>query len=137
MPINRKVLLLTPIVAPVAGFVAAWLAKHVPGVEISEKDLNEIFLAGIAVVLAGSAQWIHGHQKHEAREAEAVREADVANDAELEVVGDERSVIEPDLLEELDEDDELLDEAGDPLLEDSEDDEALLELAGAPSENSQ
>jgi hypothetical protein len=135
MPPNRVVLMLTPIVAPAAGYVAAWLAKHVPGVAIKPSDLNEIFLAGIGVVLAGSAQWIHGYQKHEAREAEAARTADIANDAELEVADDERSVIDPSLLQELDEDDEL-DEVGDPLLEE-EDDEALLELAGAPNENGQ
>lgn len=136
MPANRIVLLLTPIVAPAAGYLAAWLAKHVPGVAIKAEDLNEIFLAGIGVVLAGSAQWIHGYQKHEAREAEAVRQADLANDAELEVMPEERAVMDPSVLADLDDDDEVLDLAGDPLL-DEDDDEALLELAGTPSENGQ
>jgi len=130
MPIIRIVLLLTPIVAPIAGWLATQIAQHAPGLDIKEAQLNEIFLAGLGLVLAGSAQWIHGYQKHEAREAEAVREADIASDAELEVTDDERSVIAPELLEDLD-DDDLLEDAGDPLLGDENDDEALeLALSG-------
>ena len=130
MPIIRIVLLLTPIVAPIAGWLATQSAQHAPGLGIKEAQLNEIFLAGLGLVLAGSAQWVHGYQKHEAREAEAVREADIASDAELEVTDDERSVIAPELLEDLD-DDDLLEDAGDPLLGDENDDEALeLALSG-------
>lgn len=139
MPPNRIVLLLTPIVAPLAGWFATQIAKYAPGLEVSEGQLNEIFLAGLGIAFAGSAHWIHGYQKHEAREAEAARQADVANDTELEVAGDERSVIAPELLQDLD-DDDLLDEVGDPLLDDEfaeEDDEALLEPVGAANENGQ
>lgn len=140
MPANRVVLLLTPLVAPVAGFVAAWLAKNLPGVEIDEKQLNEIFLAGLGIAFAGSAHWLHGYQKHEAREAEAARQADAASDAELEVAAEDRSVIAPELEEGLDDDDaDLLDAAADPLLDDEldEDEDLALDAVGASSENGQ
>lgn len=106
MPPNRIVLLATPIVAPAAGWLATQIAKYAPGLDISEGQLNEIFLAGIGVVVAAAAQFIHGYQKHEAREAEAARAADASSDAELEVSVDERSVMAPELEQALEEGDE-------------------------------
>lgn len=119
MPVNRLVVLLTPLAATLAGAVSAWVAKNIPGVEISEGALNEIFIAGLGIAAAGSAHWLHGYQKWEQREAEATRSADVADDELMEVSSEDRSVIPPELEDPaLDMDDDLLDEVGDPMLED-------------------
>jgi hypothetical protein len=82
MPLNRLVALLTPLVfAPLAGVAAAWLAKHFPGVQVSQDDLQEIFVGGALIALAPAAQWLHGWQKHEARQAAAEHEIELARAA--------------------------------------------------------
>ena len=69
---NRVVALLTPLVfAPLAGAIAAWLAEHAPGVNVDPGDLQQIFIAGALIALAPAAQWLHGWQKYEARQADA------------------------------------------------------------------
>ena len=69
---NRVVALLTPLVfAPLAGAVAAWLAKHFPALGMSKADVQEIFIGGALIALAPALQWLHGWQKHEARQADA------------------------------------------------------------------
>ena len=79
MPPNRIVALLTPLVfAPLAGAIAAWVAENLPGVEVSSGALEEIFIAGALIALAPAAQWLHGWQKWETREAEAAAAADEA-----------------------------------------------------------
>ena len=136
MPVNRIVVLLTPFAATLAGALSAWVAKNLPGVDIPESALNEIFIAGLGIAAAGSAQWLHGFQKWEAREAKASHSADVADDELLEVAADDRSVIPPELEEPaLETDDDLLDEVGDPMLEDDFEDDPDLEPAGAAREN--
>lgn len=67
---NRVVALATPLAAPLAAYASAWAAKHIPGVELDESQLEAIFIAGLAAVLVPAAQWLHGWQKFEAREAE-------------------------------------------------------------------
>jgi hypothetical protein len=79
---NRIVALLTPLVfAPLAGACAAWLAKHFPGINVDKNDLQSIFIAGALIALAPAAQWLHGWQKHEARQAEAEQTVALANAA--------------------------------------------------------
>jgi hypothetical protein len=110
---NRIVAILTPLVfAPLAGAVAAWVAENFPGVEVSASSLEEIFIAGALIALAPAAQWLHGWQKYEAREAAAAERADAIDSAqgfEDDIAFDED--IEPDEFEE---------EFEDPLLEDEE-----------------
>jgi hypothetical protein len=73
MSLNRIVALLTPLVfAPLAGFASTWAAEHLPGVDVPPDQLEQIFIAGALIALAPAAQWLHGWQKHEAREAEAL-----------------------------------------------------------------
>jgi hypothetical protein len=68
--INRVVAILTPLVfAPLAGTCAAWLAEHFPGVDVPPAQLQEVFIAGALIALAPALQWMHGWQKHEARQA--------------------------------------------------------------------
>jgi hypothetical protein len=76
MSLNRLVALLTPFFAAAAGWVATVIADNVPGVTIDRGALEEIFIAGALVALAPAAQWLHGWQKYESRQAD--RERDVA-----------------------------------------------------------
>jgi hypothetical protein len=77
---NRIVALLTPLVfAPAAGAIAAWLARHFPGVKVAPGDLETIFIAGALIALAPAAQWLHGWQKYETQQAETERAVELAN----------------------------------------------------------
>ena len=79
---NRIVALLTPLVfAPLAGACAAWLAENFPGVEVDQGSLEQIFIAGALIALAPAVQWLHGWQKHEARQAELQRDVALASAA--------------------------------------------------------
>jgi hypothetical protein len=136
---NRIVALLTPLVfAPLAGAVSSWLAQHFPGVNVSESDLQSIFIGGALIALAPAAQWLHGWQKYEAREADAahaiqlgaVAGAPVAASAvaapQPDDMADLDDLLEPDDLDSGDDLDDL-DELDDELL--AGDDE-LVETAG-------
>jgi hypothetical protein len=77
---NRIVAVLTPLVfAPLAGAVATWIADNVPGTNISASSLEEVFIGGALIGLAPAAQWLHGWQKFEAREAEKESAVELAN----------------------------------------------------------
>ncbi len=79
---NRIVALLTPLVfAPLAGAIAAWAADNLPGVQVPPSALQEVFIAGALIALAPAAQWMHGWQKWEQREAEAALVAEAADAA--------------------------------------------------------
>jgi hypothetical protein len=116
---NRIVAILTPLVfAPVAGGIATWLAEHFPGAGVDEEQLTAIFIAGSLIALAPAVQWLNGWQKWEAREAEAAREAELAEtETAAAVVIDE----EPGLYE------EFTDEGEFPLDDEDLDDLAELE----------
>ncbi len=81
MPLNRVVALATPLFAAAAGWLATWLADNVPGVNIPQSALEEIFIAGALVALAPAAQWLHGWQKWEGRQAETQQALEIANAA--------------------------------------------------------
>ena len=110
---NRVVAVLTPLVfAPLAGAVAAWLAEHFPGFNVDQNALEEIFIAGALIALAPAAQWLHGWQKFEARQAdlerdvvlaEATAPAMAAAAAAAPVVAEEEEVLSLEELGELDE----------------------------------
>jgi len=73
MSLNRIVALLTPLVfAPLAGVISTWAAENLPGVAVSEGDVEKIFIAGALIALAPAAQWLHGWQKYEEREQNAL-----------------------------------------------------------------
>lgn len=94
---NRIVAVLTPLVfAPAAGAVSAWVAKHAPGVELSSQELTNIFIAGALVALAPAAQWLHGWQKYEQREAETERAVAVAAAAPAPAVAEEQDAGDDD-----------------------------------------
>ena len=82
---NRVVALLTPLAAPLAGWLTTWIATHFPGLDIPQNALEEIFIAGSLFALAPSAQWLHGWQKWEAQQAhteEAVQLATISAGAD-------------------------------------------------------
>jgi hypothetical protein len=79
MQLNRVVALATPLFAAAAGWVATWLAENVPGVSIDQSALEEIFIAGALIALAPAAQWLHGWQKWEARQADSQQALEIAN----------------------------------------------------------
>jgi hypothetical protein len=112
---NRLVALLTPVCALAAGWAATWLAKHVPGVNISADQLEPIFIAGAVAVLAPAAQWLYGWQKYEERAAQAEVVAGVADAAPIpeafeELPEDELEDLPEDELGELPEDELEFDE---------------------------
>ena len=69
---NRIVALITPPCALAAGWAASWLADNVPGLNVSRENIQAVFIAGAAVVIAPALQWLHGWQKWEARQEEAI-----------------------------------------------------------------
>jgi hypothetical protein len=84
MSANRIVAFLTPLVfAPAAGAVAAWLARHFPGVKVSQDDIQQVFIAGALFALVPALQWLHGWQKWEARNDETERAVELANVAAM------------------------------------------------------
>jgi hypothetical protein len=121
---NRIVAILTPLVfAPVAGGIATWLAENFPGAGVNEEQLTAIFISGSLIALAPAVQWLNGWQKWEAREAEAAREAELAEiETPAAVVFDE----EPGL------DEEFTDEAEFALDDEDLDDLAELEELEEP-----
>ena len=73
MTLNRIVALLTPLVfAPLAGVISTWAANSLPGVTLPPDKIEEVFIAGALIALAPAAQWLHGWQKYEARQDEAL-----------------------------------------------------------------
>jgi hypothetical protein len=76
---NRIVAFLTPLVfAPLAGVISTWAAENLPGVQISQSAMEEIFVAGALIALAPALQWLHGWQKFEARKEDALAAAAVS-----------------------------------------------------------
>ena len=76
MSLNRIVAVLTPLVfAPLAGVAATWAAKNLPGVALPADKIEEIFIAGALIALAPALQWLHGWQKYEQRQDDALARA--------------------------------------------------------------
>jgi hypothetical protein len=115
---NRVVAVLTPLVfAPLAGAIATWIANNVPGAEISRSSLEEVFIGGALIALAPAAQWLHGWQKYEARQATLAKDSSVPEPApEPEAF----EAAEPDEIDELDELAELDELEAELLAEDEE-----------------
>jgi hypothetical protein len=65
---NRVVALLTPVLTPLAGWFASFIADRVPG--IPKDALNEIFIAGSLVALAPALQFLHGRLKWDLQQDE-------------------------------------------------------------------
>jgi hypothetical protein len=117
---NRIVALLTPLVfAPLAGVCATWAAENLPGVTVPRESIEEIFIAGALIALAPAAQWLHGWQKYEARQDEALLAASTGFDTtsvvaeapeeDLDLLDDEFEDLDLDELDDFDDFDEFED----------------------------
>lgn len=136
MSANRIVAMLTPVAALLAGITADWLARHAPGVKVEAAAFEEIFVGGLAAVVAPALVWMLGWQKHEAREAAAAERAEAA-DLALGTPPTAPDDVDLDLDDDLDADFDLdIDEglADEADLEDEDDleDEGELSLTGRP-----
>jgi hypothetical protein len=110
---NRVVAVLTPLVfAPLAGAISAWLARHAPGVDVQQDDIQAVFIGGALIALAPAAQWLHGWQKYEARQDEKEQAVEVAT---IQTAAAEEAAPPPDDSEAFDELDDFedVDEFGD------------------------
>jgi hypothetical protein len=114
MTLNRIVALLTPLVfAPLAGVISTWAANNLPGVTVPPDKIEEVFIAGALIALAPAAQWLHGWQKYEARQDEALLAASTGFDTtsvvaeapeeDLDLLDDEFEDLDLDELDDFDE----------------------------------
>jgi hypothetical protein len=114
MTLNRIVALLTPLVfAPLAGVISTWAANNLPGVTLPPDKIEEVFIAGALIALAPAAQWLHGWQKYEARQDEALLAASTGFDTtsvvaeapeeDLDLLDDEFEDLDLDELDDFDE----------------------------------
>ena len=123
---NRVVALLTPLVfAPLAGGCAAWLAKHFPGANVRAADLQEIFIGGALIALAPAAQWLHGWQKFEARQADSELAVELAGAEAAQPAGEQELEPEFDDFDDFDDADEF-----EPLDDQVEDEQPVLTGGG-------
>jgi hypothetical protein len=75
MSMNRIVALITPVCALAAGWAASWLADNIPGIGVTQENLQAVFIAGAIAVLAPALHWLNGWQKWEARNEASIAEA--------------------------------------------------------------
>jgi hypothetical protein len=69
-PPNRVAVLLTPVFAIAAGWLATQAAKYAPGLPgFGETELTAFFVAGAGAALAAAYKWIDGWAKWETTEA--------------------------------------------------------------------
>jgi hypothetical protein len=68
-PINRVVVLLTPIFASISGLIAAQVGEWLPGTSLDESEITALFVTGATAAVAAAYKWIDGWQKHEQSEA--------------------------------------------------------------------
>jgi hypothetical protein len=75
MSLNRIVALITPVCALAAGWAASWLADNIPGIGVTQDNLQAVFIAGAVAVLAPALHWLNGWQKWEARNEASIADA--------------------------------------------------------------
>jgi hypothetical protein len=67
--LGRIVVLLTPVFAGVAGWIATVAAEHLPGApNLDAGELTAVFVAGAAAVVPIIYKWLEGLQRHESRQ---------------------------------------------------------------------
>lgn len=70
MTTNRIVLLLSPILLSLAGWIVVLAARYLPGhPQLDQHEVFELFLAGAGLAAAKLLMWLRGWQAHEARES--------------------------------------------------------------------
>lgn len=70
-PVNRIVVLLTPVFSAAAAVGGAWLVKNFPGLPVpGQAELVAIEISAATAAAGAALKWIHGHQAWEKRLAE-------------------------------------------------------------------
>jgi len=66
--LGRIVVLLTPVFAGLAGWLAQLAATHLPGAPtLDATELTAVFVAGATLAVGAVVKWLNGLQAHEAR----------------------------------------------------------------------
>ena len=69
-PVNRIVVLLTPVFAALSGWAATWAAENMPGLPpLDPHWLAGIFVAGAVAAITAAYAWIDGWQGYEQAKA--------------------------------------------------------------------
>lgn len=67
-PVNRVVVLLTPLFVAASAWVSGYVAQHFPGLPaLSAGEVTALMIAGAAAAVGAAYKWIDGWQKHEAQ----------------------------------------------------------------------
>lgn len=68
MPVNRLVVILSPVFVGLAGWIVTLAAKYLPGhPHLDAAQLTALFVAGALFAAGHVGLWLHGWQKHEAK----------------------------------------------------------------------
>lgn len=68
--IGRIVVLVTPIIAGISGFIVQWVADNFPGApSLDDGQLTAIFIAGVTAAAGAIVTWLNNRGKHERGEA--------------------------------------------------------------------
>jgi len=77
--IGRLVAILTPIFAVLAGGIAGWVAKKIPGVHLDASQIVAFMVAAVTAVLTAAFKYLSGWQQHEQnvadRKSPAIKQA--------------------------------------------------------------
>jgi len=69
-PVNRIVVLLTPVFVTLSGYASAWMAEHFPGLpQFTSAQITGFMVAGAVAGLTAAYRWLKGWEAHEARTA--------------------------------------------------------------------
>jgi hypothetical protein len=63
--LGRFVAILTPVFALLAGWLAAWVGNHVPGLTLNQPEIATFMATVVTTVLASAWKWLQGWQQHE------------------------------------------------------------------------
>jgi hypothetical protein len=73
--IGRVVVVLTPIFAGLAGWLATWAAAHLPGnPQLDSGEVTVIFVAGASAATSAALAWLKGRREYERDQAAIAHE---------------------------------------------------------------
>jgi hypothetical protein len=69
--IGRVVVVLTPVFAGLAGWLATWAADHLPGnPQLDSGEITAIFVAGAGAATSALLSWLKGRREYEERRSD-------------------------------------------------------------------
>jgi hypothetical protein len=63
--LGRIIALITPFFAALAASITAWVAKHIPGVQLDSAQITALMVAVATSALGAAWKWLTGWQQHE------------------------------------------------------------------------